>query len=276
VVGRSTVEIVVSLSPSRLVAGEPSAGEITIRNRSTRRAAAGRVELPIGTAVAEFDLPSLLPGQRASDLFVIPTERRGVIPVGPATVVRGDPLGLLRRAAASSEASELIVHPRTVALEPFGSGLLRDLEGLTSKDLTSSDLAFHALREYSPGDDRRFVHWRSSAKAGQLLVRQFLETRRSTLCVVVDGAEGGYGSPSEFETALEVAGSVALRACADDLPAVVAAGDQRHRPSSPRCPRPCRARDAERRPGHARQPGGGQGFRHQLRRADQRLGAVTR
>ena len=60
-----------------------------------------------------------------------------------------------------------------------------------------SDLAFHALREYQPGDDRRYVHWRSSAKHGRLLVRQFLDTRRSHLAVVVDTDPGYAGGEDD-------------------------------------------------------------------------------
>lgn len=226
VIGRAALAVDVQLNPSRVVAGDPSAGQVRATNRSSRRTPPLRVELLVGNGVAVFDLPSLATGASVDELFVIPTERRGVIRVGPATSVRSDPLGLFQRSAPGSAARELIVHPRTVALEPFGSGLLRDLEGLTTQDLSVSDLAFHGLREYTPGDDRRHVHWRSSAKAGKLLVRQFLDTRRSTLCVVVDGRSSSYEDPSEFETALEVAGSVARRACQDELPGVVVTGER--------------------------------------------------
>ena len=55
-----------------------------------------------------------------------------------------------------------------------------------------SDLAFHALREYVPGDDLRHVHWRSSARAGELLVRQYHDTRRNHATVVVDADPAAY------------------------------------------------------------------------------------
>ncbi|MDE3206108.1 MAG: DUF58 domain-containing protein [Acidobacteriota bacterium] len=226
VIGKSSVSIDVRLEPPRVVAGDSSAGQVTVRNSTGRRSLPCQVELPVGRATALFDVVTLGPGEETEELFIVPTERRGVIPVGPATSLRGDPLGIFHRKAASSPPSELIVHPHTVPLSPFGSGLLRDLEGRTTADLSPSDLAFHALREYAPGDDRRHVHWRSSARTGRLLVRQFLDTRRSTLCAVVDSRPTAYGDESEFELALEVAGSIALRACRDGLSSVVAAGDQ--------------------------------------------------
>ena len=83
---------------------------------------------------------------------------------------------------------ELLVAPRVTDLSVFAGGLTNDLDGATSQQLSMSDLAFHALREYVPGDDLRHVHWRSSAKAGELLVRQYHETRRGHVTVLVDPA----------------------------------------------------------------------------------------
>lgn len=226
VLSKPALLIDVVLEPGRVVAGHPSAGVVTARNVSQRHTLPLQVELPVGVGLSVFNVPSLAPGAEIEEIFIVATERRGVIPVGPATLVRADPLGLYHRETASSKAYELMVHPHTVALDPFGSGLLRDLEGLVTKDLSMSDLAFHALREYAPGDDSRYVHWRSSARAGRLLVRQFQDTRRSTLCVVVDSHRTAYESEFEFETALEVAGSLVQRACRDELSAtLMAAGE---------------------------------------------------
>ena len=120
----------------------------------------------------------------------MPTDRRAVIPIGPPSAVRTDPLGLLRRDAVEQAAVELFVHPKIIGLDSLSPGLQRDLEGQATRDLSTSDLAFHTLRDYVTGDDRRHVHWRSTAKAGRLLVRQFQDTRRSQLTLVVDGARG--------------------------------------------------------------------------------------
>ena len=121
------------------------------------------------------------------------------------------------------EVVELVVHPITVPIEPLGAGVLRDLEGQTTNEISISDLAFHTLREYAPGDDRRYIHWRSSARASALsgestlLVRQFLDTRRSHLTAIVDGQAGSYLDEIDFETAISAAASVVRRAFADDV-----------------------------------------------------------
>ena len=88
-----------------------------------------------------------------------------MIAVGPATTRRGDPLSIFSRDVTWTGVREVLVRPPMVPLETLGAGLLRDLEGVTTDAVSPSDLAFHALREYVPGDDLRHVHWRSSAKA---------------------------------------------------------------------------------------------------------------
>ena len=129
--------------------------------------------------------------------------------------MRTDPLGLLRRDAVEQVAVELFVHPKIIGLDSLSPGLQRDLEGQATRDLSTSDLAFHTLRDYVTGDDWRHVHWRSTAKAGRLLVRQFQDTRRSQLTVVVDGATASYRTEDEFELAMSVAGSICVRAVKD-------------------------------------------------------------
>src|SRR5690606_28859633 len=81
-----------------------------------------------------------------------------------------------------------------------------------TRDLTSSDVAFHALREYQPGDERRYIHWKSTAKTGRFMVREFEQTRRSHLVVALSLATGDYASEEEFELAVSVAGSLGVRA----------------------------------------------------------------
>ena len=135
--------------------------------------------------------------------------------VGPVRTVRADPIGLVRREVVWTESAELVVHPRTIGVPSTSTGLIRDLEGTPTRDLTSSDVAFHALREYQPGDERRYIHWKSTAKTGTFMVRQFEQTRRSHLVVALTLATGDYASEEEFELAVSVAGSLGVRAIRD-------------------------------------------------------------
>jgi uncharacterized protein (DUF58 family) len=215
VIGRPSLDISIELDQPRVGVGVPAAGRVVAANKSRARLRALSVEVPVGVGRATFQFPSLAAGASHDELFLVPTDRRAVIGIGPPSAVRTDPLGLLRREAVTQTAVQLFVHPKIIALESLSPGLQRDLEGQATRDLSMSDLAFHTLRDYVAGDDRRHVHWRSSAKAGKLLVRQFQDTRRSQLTVVVDGATGSYQTDEEFELAMSVAGSICVRAARD-------------------------------------------------------------
>jgi hypothetical protein len=215
-VGRSSYEVRLDLASERVVVGERAVGRITVSNTSTRTLLPARIELPVGASLAGFPLPRLAPGQAHDDLFGIPTNRRQVITVGPVRSVRGDPLGLLRRVLRWTDAVELYVHPRTVRLEGSASGFIKDLEGLASKDLSNNDVSFHALREYVPGDDRRYIHWKTTARTGTLMVRQFEETRRSHLALALSTNTADYATDDEFELAVSACGSLGLQALLEE------------------------------------------------------------
>jgi uncharacterized protein (DUF58 family) len=159
-------------------------------------------------------------------VFIVPTLRRGIIQIGPLRTVRGDPFGLMRREVVWESTADLFVHPRTIAIPSMSTGFVRDLEGSPTRDLTASDVSFHALREYVPGDEPRTIHWKSTAKTGSYMVRQFEETRRSHLMVTLSLAEGDYAQDDEFELAVSVAGSLGVRAIRDGRTVSVVASEK--------------------------------------------------
>jgi len=216
--GRTEIDARVSIEPERVTVGEVVSGQIDATNTAARPLLPITLELPIGAEVARFGLPLLGPRAHHEELFVVPTHRRGVFAVGPLRTTRTDPLGVLRRELAWTDVIDVYVRPRVISLASLGAGFLRDLEGVTSVDLSASDLSFHALREYAPGDDLRHVHWRASAKAQQLLVRQYLDTRRSHATLIVDSLATSYAVPGgDFETAMSIAASIALQALRDEF-----------------------------------------------------------
>lgn len=214
--GARAYDVGVRLAHERVVAGGEVPGQIDIRNRGTRTALPGRIDLPVGDGLVELGVPLLRGGHVVSQPVTIPTPRRGIIPVGPPTAVRTDPIGLLRREHAWDEVHELYVHPRTVAVPSTSAGLVRDLEGQPSRRLVDADMSFHAIREYAPGDSRRQIHWKSTAKTGRLMVRQFEESRRSRMAIMLSLAEADYAGEDEFELAVSVAASLGVRAIQDD------------------------------------------------------------
>ena len=213
--GRATYAVQVALNPHRVVAGERALGQLTVANSGEKGLLPVRIELPVGSGVAEFMIPGLAPAAEHEELFAVPTHRRAVIVAGPAVSVRGDQLGLLRRTVRWTDPVELFVHPVTTRLRSSAAGLVRDLEGEITRKITNNDISFHALRAYVPGDALRNVHWRTSARTGQLMVRQFEETRRSQLTIVHSAETTTYASEEEFELGVSVMASLALQVIRD-------------------------------------------------------------
>nr|WP_306442136.1 DUF58 domain-containing protein [Nocardioides agariphilus] len=221
--GRTNVRVDVVLQPERVAAGDSVAASVRVRNIATHGLLPTVLELGVGSMVHRYGVPRLGPDEAHEESFTIRTERRGVIPVGPATTRRGDPLGMLSRDVEWTDVVEILVRPPMVPLDSLGAGLLRDLEGVAIDAVSQSDLAFHTLREYVPGDDLRHVHWRSSAKvmsstaASRLLVRQYLDTRRSHVALVVDDRPSVWADARDFETAMSVSASIIVRATLDEF-----------------------------------------------------------
>lgn len=217
-IGRASFRVDLGVVDKRVVVGEPASGSLVVTNTATRRNLPARLDLPIGPEVASFQVPSLAPGQARVEEFAIPTERRGVLLVGPAQSVQGDPFALTGRETNWSTEIEVFIHPRTVPLTGRQTGFIHDLEGHSSTRTSASDMSFQTLREYAPGDDRRQVHWRSSAHIGQLMVRQFEETLQSRVALGLDLANGSYLGADDFEIAVSVTGSLALQAVREQNP----------------------------------------------------------
>ncbi len=208
-------EIAFGLERDAVVAGDEAVGEIVVRNLGRGVALPGRVELPIGDALVDVHVPLLRAGAEHRDRIVIPPRSRGIVAVGPASSTRTDPVRLLRRHFAWDEVRSLYVHPRTVPVPSTSLGWVRDLEGQAVRILTNEDISFHQVREYERGDAQRHIHWKSTAKTGRLMVRQFEETRRSLLTLVLDLDPRSYADADELEMAVSAAASLGVRAIRD-------------------------------------------------------------
>ncbi len=105
-----------------------------------------------------------------------------------------------------------------MTLPVLPAGRTHHLEGPTSDTAEDGTLTFHSLREYVLGDDLRQVHWRSSARTGTLMVRRMIDVSLPTTSVVLDTDADAYRDPQAFETAVDVAASVAAAAARDNFP----------------------------------------------------------
>ncbi|SCE94442.1 Uncharacterized conserved protein, DUF58 family, contains vWF domain [Micromonospora viridifaciens] len=217
---RLTVERVAD--PDRVARGEPAAMTLTVRNAGRLRAANLVAEDRCGGALVPVPLLRLRPGHDTEVRYDVPTRRRGVVPVGPLRVTRRDPLGLVALARSYGDSVPVWVHPRIhpLAAVPTGSG--RSLDGRTDS-VPHGSITFDSLREYVVGDELRRVHWRTSARVGELMVRENVDTSLPRIVVVLDNRVSAHphrlaGVAESFESACEAAASVLAAAVREDLP----------------------------------------------------------
>jgi hypothetical protein len=112
-IGRSHYDVGIDLRTHRVVVGEPATGRLQVTNASSRRMLPSRMELPVGRGIGMISIPGLKPAETHEELFVVPTERRAVIEVGPARSVRGDAFGLVRRVVRWTEPEMLVARLRS-------------------------------------------------------------------------------------------------------------------------------------------------------------------
>jgi uncharacterized protein (DUF58 family) len=138
--------------------------------------------------------------------YGVPTARRGVLRLGPLAVGRLDPFGLARTRRTVGGAVEIRVYPRVHAMTLALTGWSRDPDG-PAEQAPHGSVTFDKLREYVPGDDLRQVHWRTSARIGQLVVRERVDSSRPRLAVLLDDRATAHHGDS-FEHACEAAASL--------------------------------------------------------------------
>jgi uncharacterized protein (DUF58 family) len=209
VVVRPRLAVTRSVEPSRVTVGRAATGRLTVRNLSRWPSPPFVAVDSVGGAAVELGVGLLAGGGRRLLEYDVPTGRRGRLDLGPLTVQRRDPLGLVRRAQPQGGSGVLWVHPRVHPVAALPVGSLLDDEGVVVQTSPKGSVTFSSLREYVPGDDPRQVHWRSSARTGRLMVKEHVDTSRPTTTVVLDTRADRYRGGA-FEEAVEVAASVAL------------------------------------------------------------------
>jgi hypothetical protein len=161
-----------------------------------------------------FVLEGIGHGWHREVAYQIRSDVRGQFEIGPMTVRISDPFGLVELGRSFRTTVPITVVPRTVPLPQIplggawtGSGDNRPRAFATgsAEDVT--------VREYRHGDDLRRVHWRSSARVGELMVRREEQPWQSRATLFLDNrarAHRGQGLASSLETAVSAAASIAV------------------------------------------------------------------
>ncbi|MET7343023.1 DUF58 domain-containing protein [Streptomyces sp. NPDC087866] len=203
------------LSPSRVPAG--SEARVHLRMDNVSRLPTGllmlqdRVPYVLGPR-PRFVLDRVEAGGRREVSYRVRSDLRGRYPLGPLQLRLSDPFGMCELTRSFSAYDTLVVVPRTEPLPPvrlageasgYGEGRQRSLALAGEDDVIP--------RGYRYGDDLRRVHWRSTARYGELMVRREEQPQRARCTVLLDTRRTAYrgtGPDSAFEWAVSGAASV--------------------------------------------------------------------
>ena len=137
---------------------------------------------------------------------------RGRYPFETVRLTIEDPFALARAELVQGEPQALVVYPRLVEIEhPFSLPGVRAQDGRRLLLRRPSGFDLHSVREHAPGESLRYVHWRSTAHRGQLMVKELEDAPRDETAVLLDGeaaAVVGEQPDSTFDAAVRAAGSL--------------------------------------------------------------------
>jgi uncharacterized protein (DUF58 family) len=219
VLGRSRyrLALVRTVTPQLVAAGQPARVSLSLTNEG--RTPSGvllledHVPYVLGTR-PRFVLDGIGHGWRRHVTYQVRSDVRGRFEIGPMTVRVSDPFGLVELGRSFRTTVPLTVTPRTVPLPhiPLGGAWTGSGDNRPRAFATGSaeDVT---VREYRRGDDLRRVHWRSSARVGELMVRREEQPWQSRATLFLDNrlrAHRGQGIASSLEAAVSAAASMAV------------------------------------------------------------------
>jgi len=201
------------IHPSLLVAGDTGQVDIQLHHSGRFGSIPFTLEEPVVRTmtddhVARLPIAALRARTTSSSGYRVPTETRGVIELGPLRMVVGDVLGIARSVTSLADTAEIVVAPRTLTIDmpELGRGLLGRALLESSRRLGPGD--FHGLREYAAGDEPRSIHWRASARADGLMVKEYAVEGLHQCTVVFDASPGAHSSNADFERGVTAAASL--------------------------------------------------------------------
>lgn len=200
--------------PARLAAGQSA--ELTIRLANVS-------QLPTGLLLAADTVPHALGsrprfvfegiggGESREFKYQLGAGSRGKYTIGPLRVRVPDSFGLVSITRAFTSTSTLTITPRIVALSrpPLAGRWFGDGDRGRRSTAASGDDDDAAPRVYHSGDSLHRVHWRSTARYGELMVRREEQSRRNTASLLLDTRRLGYPE-AMFELAVTAAASIGM------------------------------------------------------------------
>jgi uncharacterized protein (DUF58 family) len=209
---RPRVAVTRQVYPDRVERGRPAFVELRVRNPNTRRQAAFTATDRMDGKALTMAVRSLAPGAEVPYHNEVPTERRGRHQIGPLTLDRTDALGLGQSRLSLSETATLWVYPRVHPVRVLATGRPRHHHEGTTEAALRGSLDVREVREYVVGDEVRHLHWKATARTGQLMIRDYADPNQPQFTVLLDNRTVA----PEFEEAVELAASLLVAAVKED------------------------------------------------------------
>ena len=225
---RPEIEIGRRLGSADVHDGDTTTVTLIISNLANRSVASLTIEDNVNRlGVATFEAAKMGKGETTTATYRLTCRPRGVYRVGPTAVHSSDPLGLAVFRTLTGPIDRIVVFPAVEDLSgyPTVRGQDPSMQASRPKHTSQGGEDFYALREYQEGDDLRRVHWPSSAKTDDLLIRQLETPWRSRALVLLDTRSGVYASPDAFERAVSGAASVVTHLIGSGFDTDLCAGD---------------------------------------------------
>lgn len=205
---RPKVEIVRSVYPERIERGKPALATLVVRNSTERRHRGFAAHDRVGTEVHQVQVRPLAANAAATYHYELPTAARGRLQVGPLVLNRFDPFGLAHGDRTVGSIVHLWAYPRLHPMRPAGAGYPRHHhDGSVTDPPLHGSADLRAVREYVLGDEVRHLHWKATARTGQLMVREYADPAQPRFTAVLDTRPAAM-SPEVFEEAVEVTASL--------------------------------------------------------------------
>lgn len=224
IIGRSEIKLERRLVADRVSVGDDVVVTLAATNSGSVRTTRQTIVEAIDDDPVAVEVPPLSPGAQTLVTWEPPTNRRGLYRLGPARITKADPCRLMQRDVGQTGIDELWVQPRALTIASFIGGLTKDIDGPTYDHSPTGDVAFHAIRPYQTGDDARHVHWMATARAGEMMVKHYVDNRQPHVTVVLDTNQASWSDEDEFDVGLEVAASLGTTSLGASQPGSVFAG----------------------------------------------------
>ncbi len=213
-------------SPRHVMAGEPFSVEITVINSKRLLSSWVLTVMDRVQHTHEQVLPRVLftrvPARsQRTEHYQARLMHRGKYELGPIRVTTRFPLGLAERSLIIQEADEILVYPQVGELAPRWrrqSQNARELVQQSASQRGSYDDEFHRIREYRTGDDPRAIHWKTSARQNELMVREYHQSREDDLTILLDlwtPTRASVANYQRAEYAISFAATVGYMHCLD-------------------------------------------------------------